>query len=298
MKKQTGETKHDDYTSDKALPCNLFSLASQLSGLRVNYYNQAAEQAKPIADLQSLSQQLPRIATVISDCLGSTQLESTYKRALKYELEKVELEVILEPEISVYYEGRVIGSRCVDLIVQLKLQKEKAIIAIKAVPELHRDHMEQLQSCMAVFNIHHGFLINFAHLRYASNDDSRVFSTQWLLGKSNQDMDASYKNHSKQDTLAASQMVSTVQVVKVDCRAVPRPRKGPHVDEQRLGLAVKMNETDQSGKVNVSATVQFAKWGVTHDGYPCKVCNRLRRYCQVHIRQKLAAKNSNQKGNP
>jgi len=286
MKKETGETKLGDYSSDKAQPCNLLSLASYLSGLRVNYYNQAAEQAKPIKDLQSLSQQLPRIATAISDCLGSTQLESTYKRALKIDLEKLQLEVVVEPEINIFYEGRLIGSRCADLIVQSKLQKEKAIIAIKAVPELYLDHVEQLQSCMTVFNIHHGFLINFAHVRCAYNDDARVFSSQWLLGDENEDFSASM----------ARQTASKVQVVKVDCIYASKPGKFPHAKEALLGSALKKNETDQSPeKVNVSATVQFAKWGVTQDGYPCKMCNRLRRYCHAHIRQKLASENSNKK---
>jgi GxxExxY protein len=125
---------------------------------RVVFPSNSNEQAV-IRDLEDLSRKLPRMVAAIFKTLGPHQLESTYQKCLKVELENAGVSVELEVEIDPMYKDIVVGHRYADLI--LEVAGQKAVIEIKAVTDLCQDHSKQLHFYMQALDIRHGYLVNF-----------------------------------------------------------------------------------------------------------------------------------------
>jgi GxxExxY protein len=126
---------------------------------RVVFPSNSNEQAV-IRDLEDLSRKLPRMVAAIFKTLGPHQLESTYQKCLKVELENAGVSVELEVEIDPMYKDIVVGHRYADLVLVFA-DGQKAVIEIKAVTALYQDHSKQLHFYMQALDIRHGYLVNF-----------------------------------------------------------------------------------------------------------------------------------------
>ena len=88
--------------------------------------------------------------------LGFGFLESVYQNALVIELTKAGLKSEREKRIQVYYDGKVAGDFVADILV-----KEKVILELKSVSQVHPAHEAQLINYLKATGIKVGLLINF-----------------------------------------------------------------------------------------------------------------------------------------
>ena len=88
--------------------------------------------------------------------LGFGFLESVYQNALVIELTKAGLKSEREKRIQVYYDGKVVGEFVADILV-----KEKVILELKSVSQVHPAHEAQLINYLKATGIKVGLLINF-----------------------------------------------------------------------------------------------------------------------------------------
>lgn len=82
--------------------------------------------------------------------------EIIYKRALIVEFEKLALNYGTEVEKEIIYDGRTIGKRRLDLIVESKILAE-----LKAIPKIDFRDFNQVINYLRVFKIEIGLLLNF-----------------------------------------------------------------------------------------------------------------------------------------
>eukprot|EP00284_Hemiselmis_tepida_P013966 CAMPEP_0174918842 /NCGR_PEP_ID=MMETSP1355-20121228/3321_1 /TAXON_ID=464990 /ORGANISM="Hemiselmis tepida, Strain CCMP443" /LENGTH=192 /DNA_ID=CAMNT_0016164041 /DNA_START=169 /DNA_END=744 /DNA_ORIENTATION=+ len=116
-----------------------------------------------IKSMEDLAKALPGMCQAVQDVLGSTNLEATYQRALKLDLQDAGLVVISEVEVPLKYRGLQISTRRADLIVRTP-DGSTTVLELKAVCSgLGREHLRQLEYYMAHFHVPHGFLVNFPH---------------------------------------------------------------------------------------------------------------------------------------
>jgi len=92
----------------------------------------------------------------IHNVLGPGFLEKVYENALKYELDKLSIEVQQQGKLPVWYEGQSVGVFFPDLWIDKQL-----IIEIKAVQSLILEHEMQLVHYLTATKIDNGLLINF-----------------------------------------------------------------------------------------------------------------------------------------
>ena len=88
--------------------------------------------------------------------LGSGFQEYIYQRALEIELKKALIKFISEYEMSIYYQGEIIGKRIVDFFVD-----EKIMVELKAVTDLEDVHLAQALNYLEASGQEVGLLINF-----------------------------------------------------------------------------------------------------------------------------------------
>ena len=93
----------------------------------------------------------------VYNSLGPGLYESVYIRALKHELEKVNLNVKLEVGIPAYYETQKLdlGYR-MDILVE-----NKVLIEVKSVENLGEVHHKQVLTYLRLSNLKLGILVNF-----------------------------------------------------------------------------------------------------------------------------------------
>jgi len=89
--------------------------------------------------------------------LGPGFLESIYRNALMLESRKQGLEVEVEKEIAVCYDGVEVGRHRLDLVVD-----GQVVLELKTVEELGRAHYAQLRSYLKASGCKTGLLVNFA----------------------------------------------------------------------------------------------------------------------------------------
>lgn len=82
--------------------------------------------------------------------------EVVCKRALVIELENDGLRYKTEVEKDIYYRGKFIGKRRLDLIID-----EKILIALKAIKELDKSYYNQILNYLKIFDLEIGLLLNF-----------------------------------------------------------------------------------------------------------------------------------------
>jgi GxxExxY protein len=87
---------------------------------------------------------------------GSGFPEIIYKRALRIELEKINLNYTSEVEKDIYYEDRFIGKRRLDLFVN-----DVVLVELKAISEVDKNCYNQVINYLKVFNLEVGLLRNF-----------------------------------------------------------------------------------------------------------------------------------------
>lgn len=121
---------------------------------------------RKIETIAELKQQLEGMCRTVFAALGRQQPESAYQMALKIELEDRGVGVQQEAKISIAYRGIAISSRRVDLLLTLG-DGSTAIVEMKAVSTITKgtnlNAVHQLQYYLDVFDINHGFLVNFPH---------------------------------------------------------------------------------------------------------------------------------------
>jgi GxxExxY protein len=106
---------------------------------------------------QELTSSILNCAYKVHTKLGPGLLESAYEECLRYELEKIGLNVIKQKPMPLVYEEKKLelGYR-IDLFVE-----EKVILEIKSVDALNPVHFAQLMTYMKLAECRIGFLINF-----------------------------------------------------------------------------------------------------------------------------------------
>ena len=94
--------------------------------------------------------------------LGVGLYEAVYEECLVYELKQKGLKVERQKDISIEYEGLVIGKAFrIDLLIE-----DKVIIEIKAVPEINSYHTYQLLNYLRITGFKLGMLLNFHSLLF------------------------------------------------------------------------------------------------------------------------------------
>jgi GxxExxY protein len=89
--------------------------------------------------------------------LGPGFLESIYRNALMLESRKQGLEIEVEKEMTVCYDGVEVGRHRLDLVVD-----GQVVLELKTVEELGRAHYAQLRSYLKASGCKTGLLVNFA----------------------------------------------------------------------------------------------------------------------------------------
>jgi GxxExxY protein len=93
----------------------------------------------------------------VHNALGPGFLEKVYENALKFELEKLHINVRQQIKLPVWYEGHQVGVYYPDLWIEGQL-----IVELKATPALAPEHEAQLIHYLAATGVENGLLLNFA----------------------------------------------------------------------------------------------------------------------------------------
>ena len=88
--------------------------------------------------------------------LGCGFPEVLYQRALEIEFTNQAIPFVREFELPVFYDGKHIGSRRADFLIENKVSLE-----LKAVTELSNGHLAQALNYLEAFNLEIGLLVNF-----------------------------------------------------------------------------------------------------------------------------------------
>jgi GxxExxY protein len=95
----------------------------------------------------------------VHNTIGSGFQEVIYQRALEIEMRLNGLAFEKEKEMSIFYEGELIGKRRVDFFVE-----KCVMLELKAVVQIENIHKTQAINYLEVYNIADGLLINFGAL--------------------------------------------------------------------------------------------------------------------------------------
>jgi len=113
----------------------------------------------------------------VYNTLGYGFAERVYENALTIELKKSGLQVEKQKDITVYYEGEVVGDYVADMVVNGGVMLE-----LKAVRTLAEDHEDQLLNYLKATPVEVGLLLNFGikpeHRRKIFDND-RKGSLNW-----------------------------------------------------------------------------------------------------------------------
>jgi GxxExxY protein len=92
----------------------------------------------------------------VHSTLGNGFQELIYQRALAIELEKAGITFRREQEMPIFYDGREIGTRRVDFLIENKIMVE-----LKALTQLEEVHWAQTINYLEAYGLEVGLLINF-----------------------------------------------------------------------------------------------------------------------------------------
>ena len=95
-------------------------------------------------------------AMKVHSVLGNGFQEVIYQRALAIELQNAELEFKRELEMPIFYEGKHIGTRRVDFLVENAI-----IVELKAQTQIEDSHLSQGLNYLVAYKLDKGLLINF-----------------------------------------------------------------------------------------------------------------------------------------
>lgn len=89
--------------------------------------------------------------------LGPGFLESIYQNTLEIELQRRDLKIEKEKELTIRYRDEIVGRHRLDLVVE-----DSIIIELKTVDDLSKAHYAQVRSYLAASNMTLGILVNFS----------------------------------------------------------------------------------------------------------------------------------------
>jgi GxxExxY protein len=99
-------------------------------------------------------------AFVVSNILGPGFLEKVYENALAYELRKAGLHVHQQYDVTVHYDGIIIGAYKADMLVE-----NAVLVEMKAVRSLDSIHAAQCLSYLKATGFSLCLLLNFGNTR-------------------------------------------------------------------------------------------------------------------------------------
>ena len=109
-------------------------------------------------EINDLTHAIIGCAYKVHRVLGAGFVEKVYENALRIELEKLEISVLQQQKLSVWYEDQIVGDFSPDLWLP-----ERLIIEVKAVQNLVKEHEVKLVHYLAATKIDNGLLINFGN---------------------------------------------------------------------------------------------------------------------------------------
>ncbi len=139
--------------------CRIF-LGGSVDGAQADVQRQAC----------SLDRQGIESVFKVYNTLGYGFAERVYENALAIELRKIGLEIERQKDVTVYYEGEVVGDYVTDIVVNGVVMLE-----LKAVRTLTEDHDAQLLNYLKATPVEVGLLLNFGekpdhHRKIFDND--------------------------------------------------------------------------------------------------------------------------------
>lgn len=148
------------------------------------------------------------ICRSVFEALGKKQPEAAYQRALQVELEIRGVTVDAEIPMRIVYLEAEISSRRIDLLLRLA-DGSRAIVETKAVKTLNKganskaltttNYAQQIEYYMDVFNVEHGFLVNFPHeAGFPRPPSGATFRQENLCGMTSLLSDMHLRDHNKE----------------------------------------------------------------------------------------------------
>jgi GxxExxY protein len=107
-------------------------------------------------EINDLTHTVIGCAFKVHNVLGFGFIERVYENALKIELEKLDIRVLQQDDLNVWYEDQIVGVFHPDLWLPNKL-----IIEVKSVRNLLKEHEVKLVHYLTASRIDDGLLINF-----------------------------------------------------------------------------------------------------------------------------------------
>jgi len=107
-----------------------------------------------------MTEKVIRCAFKVSNTLGCGFLEKVYENALAHELRKSGIQVGQQHDISVHYDGVVVGEYTADLLVE-----DALLVELKAVKELDDIHWAQCLNYLRATGLRLCLLTNFGKPR-------------------------------------------------------------------------------------------------------------------------------------
>ena len=98
----------------------------------------------------------------MANTLGSGFLEKVYERALAHELRKAGVSLAQQRDISVVYDGVIVGEYTVDMLVE-----DSVLVEIKAAKALDGSHYAQCLNYLRATGLRLFLLLNFGNPRLA-----------------------------------------------------------------------------------------------------------------------------------
>jgi len=107
-----------------------------------------------------LTDKIVRSAIKVHAYFGSGFAELEYQKSLMIELENAGLKFKAGTERAVYYNGRLVGKRWLDLVVE-----DQILVEVKAIKEVDKSSYNQIINYLKVFDLEVGLLLNFGEDR-------------------------------------------------------------------------------------------------------------------------------------
>ena len=107
-------------------------------------------------ELDEITYKINGCAMKVHNTLGNGFQEVVYQRCLAIELRKAELAFVREQEQTIFYDGKDVGTRRADFIVE-----GKVIVELKALINLEDVHLAQAKNYVVAYDFPIGLLINF-----------------------------------------------------------------------------------------------------------------------------------------
>ncbi|MEO0964767.1 MAG: GxxExxY protein [Planctomycetota bacterium] len=109
------------------------------------------------SDVNELTERVIGCAFAVSNALGAGFLEKVYENALAHEIKKTGLTVQQQKPVEVTYDGAVVGTYVIDLLIDHRL-----VLELKAVKHIDENQVAQTINYLRATGHHVGLILNFA----------------------------------------------------------------------------------------------------------------------------------------